>query len=85
MTGGQHPFCHHVPIVRTIVQGSSRQEEHTYPWTPTTPNSAYMAEDAEAPLLLTHQGLRRRLPATNLATQVSQSTRNAEYNCGQCT
>ena len=32
---------------------------------------AYMAQDAEAPVLLTHQGLRRRLPSDNLATQVS--------------
>ncbi|DBA78501.1 TPA: hypothetical protein ACH3X2_007989 [Trebouxia sp. C0005] len=31
---------------------------------------AYMARDAEAPVLLTHQGLRRRLPHNNLSTQI---------------
>jgi non-ribosomal peptide synthetase component F len=31
---------------------------------------AYMARDAEAAVLLTHQGLRRRLPHNNLSTQV---------------
>lgn len=31
---------------------------------------AYMARDAEAPVLLTHQGLRCRLPHNNLSTQV---------------
>ena len=31
---------------------------------------AYMARDAEAAVLLTHQGLRCRLPHNNLSTQV---------------
>ncbi len=39
---------------------------------------AYMAKDAEAPVLLTHQGLRRRLPHNNLSTQVSHDNTTAE-------
>lgn len=45
---------------------------------------AYMVKDAKAPVLLTHQGLRRKLPEGDLDMQVTMilitSTSKSEYD-----
>lgn len=44
---------------------------------------AYMAKDAEAPVLLTNQGLQRRLPHNSLTTQVSRKHEAWQHHCAE--
>lgn len=40
---------------------------------------AYMVKDAKAPVLLTHQGLRRKLPEGDLAMQVTHHLQHVGF------